>query len=87
MPPFMLARARIQNSLVVFIRRNSTNAFAPTEHKVVLDNGTLYLGRELAKALGWKPELGKQGVNLTLRGWEPTYFTVTVTGSDSGADQ
>ncbi|KAL4261968.1 hypothetical protein AB1N83_007124 [Pleurotus pulmonarius] len=62
----------------------STPARSTTEHKVVLDNKTLYIGQDLAEALGWKPEKGSDaGVQLSLTGWSPCYFTITPTGTDS----
>lgn len=54
----------------------------PKEYKVILDNQTLYIDQDLAKALGWKST--GEPMKLTLRGWEPTYFTITPTGTDSG---
>lgn len=57
---------------------------APTEHRVVLDNQTLYISQELAEGLGWKPNQSLDGVKLSLHGWEPTFFTITPTGTDFG---
>ncbi|KAJ7476932.1 hypothetical protein B0H11DRAFT_1809823, partial [Mycena galericulata] len=37
----------------------------------------------MAEALGWKPNQGLDGVQLTLHGWEPSYFAISPTGSDS----
>lgn len=54
------------------------------EYKVILDNNTLYVDQSLAEALGWKPGLPPSGVNLTLSGWEPHYFAIAQTGTDSG---
>ncbi|KAJ6585134.1 hypothetical protein B0H19DRAFT_412783 [Mycena capillaripes] len=54
-----------------------------TTHEVVVDNQTIYITREIAEALGWKPNQGFEGVQLTLHGWEPSFFTITPTGSDS----
>ena len=54
------------------------------EFKVVLDNGTLYVDQALAEALGWTPTQ-TEGVPLTLSGWEPHYFAIARTGTDSGA--
>lgn len=62
----------------------STPVRSATEHKVVLDNQTLYIGKDLAEALGWKPEKGHDaGIQLSLTGWSPCYFTITPTGTDS----
>ncbi|TBU29951.1 hypothetical protein BD311DRAFT_659881 [Dichomitus squalens] len=58
---------------------SSSNA---REFKVVLDNGTLYVDQALAEALGWTPTQ-TQGVSLTLSGWEPHYFAIARTGTDS----
>ncbi|KAL4252687.1 hypothetical protein ABKN59_004041 [Abortiporus biennis] len=55
----------------------------PREFKVVLDNETLYIDKTLAEALGWKPEQDVNGVPLILSGWEPQYFNITRSGSDS----
>ncbi|KAF8590846.1 hypothetical protein K439DRAFT_1299745, partial [Ramaria rubella] len=55
----------------------------PTEHKVLLDGQTLYITKELAQALGWKADQGLDGFKLTLHGWEPSFFTVTPSGTDS----
>ncbi|KAJ7091234.1 hypothetical protein C8R44DRAFT_416209 [Mycena epipterygia] len=54
-----------------------------TKHEVFLDNQTMYITREMAEALGWKPNQGLEGVQLTLHGWEPSFFTISPTGSDS----
>ncbi|KAH0579136.1 hypothetical protein H2248_003289 [Termitomyces sp. 'cryptogamus'] len=62
----------------------SSNLYSPSTHKVVLDNRTLYIDRTLAEALGWKPEKGHDaGIQLSLSGWGPTYFTITPVGTDS----
>ncbi|KAJ7658411.1 hypothetical protein B0H17DRAFT_886240, partial [Mycena rosella] len=55
------------------------------KHEVVVDNQTLYIPRAMAEALGWRPNQGmyQSGVQLTLHGWEPSYFTISPTGSDS----
>ena len=60
------------------------NRPAPREFKVILDNDTLYVDKALAEALGWKPEIGPDGVPLTLNGWSPNYFAVARIGTDSG---
>ncbi|CDO77680.1 hypothetical protein BN946_scf184969.g31 [Trametes cinnabarina] len=52
------------------------------EFKVVLDNGTVYVNQALAEALGWTPTQ-TEGVSLTLSGWEPHYFAIACTGTDS----
>jgi hypothetical protein len=65
-------------------KRLSSTAPAPQEHKVLLDNGTLYLKKELAEALGWKPDHGIDGLRLSLHGWEPSYFAITQYGTDGG---
>ncbi|CDO75391.1 hypothetical protein BN946_scf185012.g8 [Trametes cinnabarina] len=52
------------------------------EFKVVLDNGTVYVDQALAEALGWSPTQ-TEGVSLTLSGWEPHYFAIARTGTDS----
>ncbi|KAJ7675683.1 hypothetical protein DFH06DRAFT_664741 [Mycena polygramma] len=62
---------------------SSSLAVGAKKHEVVLDNQTLFLTREVAEALGWKPDQGPEGVQLTLHGWEPDFFTITPTGSDS----
>ncbi len=59
----------------------------PRKFEVVLDNETLYIPKELASALGWKPDAGTQpgtGISLSLHGWEPAFFAIAPTGSDSG---
>jgi len=63
----------------------STTLQSPSEHRVTLDNQTLYIDQSLAEALGWKPEQGSDaGIKLSLSGWGPTYFTIAPTGSESG---
>lgn len=54
---------------------------------MLLDGQTLYINEDVARALGWTPETGSAGVQLTLRGWSPTFFAVTKTGSEEGALQ
>ena len=56
----------------------------PQKFTVTLDNEILYIDKELAQALGWKPNQDLDGVPLSLHGWEPGYFTITPKGSDSG---
>jgi hypothetical protein len=66
----------------------STTLLSPSEHRVILDNQTLYLDQSLAEALGWKPEQGSEaGVELSLSGCGPTYFTIAPAGSESGESQ
>jgi hypothetical protein len=66
----------------------STTLQSPSEHRVILDNQTLYVDQSLAEALGWKPEEGSDaGIELSLSGWGPTYFTIAPTGSESGESQ
>lgn len=66
----------------------STILQSPSEHRVILDNQTLYVNQSLAEALGWKPEQGSDaGIKLSLSGWGPTYFTIAPTGSESGESQ
>lgn len=60
------------------------SAKGASEHKVILDNQTLYVDQSLAEALGWKPNSDAGPIQLSLNGWAPTYFTITPTGSDSG---
>jgi len=57
----------------------------PRRFEVVLDNETLYIPKELASALGWNPDAGNgtTGVSLSLHGWEPAFFAIAPTGSDS----
>jgi len=63
----------------------STTWRSPSEHRVILDNQTLYVDQSLAQALGWKPEQGSEaGVELSLSGWGPNYFTISPAGSESG---
>lgn len=62
----------------------SSHIKPPREFKVILDNETLYIDKSLAEALGWKPEIGPEGVPLTLNGWSPNYFAIARTGTDSG---
>ena len=52
--------------------------------KVILDGQTLYIEKPLAKALGWNPGTGTEGLSLRLSGWEPTFFAITPTDSDAG---
>jgi len=78
----------VRSSRIPSVRHNSTIGTTravppPTEHKVVLDNQTLYISREVAECLGWKPDQGAKGTPLTLHGWEPSYFTITPSGSES----
>ncbi|KAI0662953.1 hypothetical protein C8Q70DRAFT_1050657 [Cubamyces menziesii] len=67
------------------IRAQSILSASPTarEFKVVLDNGTVYVDQALAEALGWTPDQPTEGVPLTLSGWEPHYFAIARTGTDS----
>ena len=54
----------------------STTLQSPSKHSVILDNQTLYVDQSLAEALGWKPDQGSDaGIELSLSGWGPTYFT------------
>jgi len=55
-----------------------------TEYTVTLDNQTLYIPQEVAEALGWKKEQGHHVTKLSLCGVQPEYFTITLTGSESG---
>lgn len=68
--------------------RTFTTSTSATEHKVTLDNKTLYIDQSLAEALGWSPQSGSDaGIQLsmsTMTGWGPSYFTITAAGSDSG---
>jgi hypothetical protein len=51
----------------------STTLQSPSEHRVILDNQTLYVDQSLAEALGWKPEQGSDaGIELSLSGCQPT---------------
>lgn len=61
-----------------------TQAHSAREFKVLLDNQTLYVGQELAEAMGWSDKIGVDGVKLSLHGLSPTFFSITPTGSDSG---
>lgn len=71
-----ITRARPQSTL--------SSSSTTREFKVVLDNDTLYIDRELAEALGWAAGRSQtQGVPLTLSGWAPNYFVIARTGSDS----
>lgn len=66
----------------------STTLQSPSKHSVILDNQTLYVDQSLAEALGWKPDQGSDaGIELSLSGWGPTYFTIAPTGSESGQSQ
>jgi len=51
--------------------------------EIMVDNKILYITREIAESLGWKPDQGANGIPLTLYGREPSFFTITPTGSDS----
>ncbi|TDL27176.1 hypothetical protein BD410DRAFT_783364 [Rickenella mellea] len=78
--------ARVVNHTCNFARlfASGTPRFSPSKHTVVLDNQTLYIDRDIAKALGWDPQRGSNaGIALSLSGWDPTYFTITPKGSDS----
>ena len=82
-----LLRLKSSRPLIAFPRRLSSNAplaSSPQEHKVLLDNGTMYIKKELSEALGWKPEHGVDGLRLSLHGWEPSYFTITQSGTMGG---
>lgn len=50
----------------------------------MVDGQTLYISKELATDLGWRRDQALEGVKLTLHGWEPGYFTITLTDSDAG---
>lgn len=52
------------------LRLRSTT-IPPKEYTVTLDNETLYVSEELARALGWTPEVEHKGVRLSLHGWAP----------------
>ncbi|KAF8894318.1 hypothetical protein CPB84DRAFT_1782777 [Gymnopilus junonius] len=69
-----------------FIRCHTTDSSLfprPKEYKVLLDHQTLYISQELAEALGWQRTRSTEPVELTLSGWEPAYFVITPTGTDS----
>jgi hypothetical protein len=82
---FSLFRRQYCNDMYItrsHARSMATSAIlqSPSEHRVVLDNHTLYV----AEALGWRPEQGSDtGIHLSLSGWSPTYFTITPMGSES----
>lgn len=78
----MIATRRMSSSTTPSTR--TPEIPAPTEHRVVLDNQTLYISQELAEGLGWKPSQSLDGVKLSLHGWDPTFFTITPTGTDFG---
>ena len=65
-------------------KRFQSTSNPPKQYTVTLDNETLYINEDVARALGWTPETGHAGVKLTLHGWEPRFFAITPTGSDSG---
>jgi len=66
----------------------ATSTTLQSEHRVILDNQTLYVDQSLAEALGWKPEEGSDaGIESSLSGWGPTYFTIAPTGSENGESQ
>ena len=50
----------------------------------MLDGQTLYVEKPLAEALGWSPGKSTEGVSLRLSGWDPKFFAITPTGTDSG---
>lgn len=80
-----LPNANLRAHIRVRYLASSLPMRSATEHKVVLDNETLYIGQDLAEALGWKPEKGSDaGIHLSLSGWSPRYFTITPAGTDSG---
>lgn len=56
--------------------------FPSTKHKVLLDGQTLYINKDLAEAIGWKPYIALDGLKLLLHGWEPSFFTITVSGDN-----
>ncbi|KAF5313341.1 hypothetical protein D9611_008664 [Ephemerocybe angulata] len=56
---------------------------SPREFKVVMEGGALYIGKELAEALGWTPSTPTDGVSLRLSGWSPHYFAITQKGTDA----
>ena len=64
--------------------RRRSESSSTREFRVVLDNETLYIDKSLAEALGWTPNTGHEGVKLSLHGWDPTYFTITPSGSHAG---
>jgi hypothetical protein len=67
---------------------SSSTLHSPSEHRVILDNKTLYVDKSLAEALGWKSEHGSDaGIELSLSGWGPTYFVIAPAGSESGESQ
>ena len=70
--------------------RSSSTVTRGVEHRVYLDGQTLYINKEIAEALGWKPQTTQErihsnsdGIGLSLHGWAPNYFTITPKGSDS----
>lgn len=69
-----------------WVRSSSGQNISPasSEHKVLCDGQTLYIGQDLAEALGWQPEQGVSGLKLSLHGWAPHYFTITPQGTDNG---
>ncbi|KAI5122740.1 hypothetical protein M0805_009825 [Coniferiporia weirii] len=86
LPTAALRRQYLRNVTRTHAQSMMTSATlrSPSEHRVVLDNQTLYIDQTLAEALGWKPEQGSDaGVQLSLSGWGPTYFAIAPTGSDS----
>lgn len=65
-------------------RLNPTFLPEAKHHNCALDNETLYVPESVAKALRWKPGQDLKGLQLTLHGWEPGYFAISRTGSESG---
>lgn len=49
----------------------------------MMEGGALYIGKELAEALGWTPSTPTDGVSLRLSGWSPHYFAITQKGTDA----
>lgn len=60
---------------------------SPSEHTVVLNNRIIRIDQSLAEVFGLQLHQNsdaRTGIQLSLSGWSPTYYTITPTGSDSG---
>lgn len=67
-----------------FRQISSRSSNKTRQFKVLLDDHTLYVGQELAEAMGWSEKMGAEGVKLSLHGLSPTFFAITPSGSDNG---
>ncbi|CAA7269497.1 unnamed protein product [Cyclocybe aegerita] len=80
LPPFLTVTSRALRRIprhAVYYHKSAK------EVTVTLDGQTLYIGQEVAEALGWKPGTSTEGVSLRLSGWRPHYFAITERATDA----